>query len=110
MRGTGVGTSLILVAIGAVLAFGVHLTSTAINVSVVGAILMVVGIIGMIVSFIFLSEVSWWGHPGGYTTTYHDESAITPPHEHRRVETRDIVYEEEEPESSHVVRERHVRH
>jgi hypothetical protein len=108
MRETGIGTSLILIAIGAILAFGVNVNSTAIDVAAVGVILLVVGLIGLLVSFIFLNEVSWWGRSGGHTT-HTDDTAFTPPHEHRRVQTRDIVYEDDEPATTRVERVRHVR-
>jgi hypothetical protein len=88
MRETGIGTSLILIATGAVLAFAVHLRSAAIDISAIGAILMVIGIIGLLLTFIMLSESFPWGR-----RYYSDD--VTAPHEHRQVETKDIVYEDD---------------
>jgi hypothetical protein len=106
MRETGIGTSLILIASGAVLAFGVTVRSTAIDVNAIGAILMIVGIIGLLLSFVALGDFSGWGrrhvdHYAGYTGT----GDVTPPHEHRRVETKDVVYEDD---GAYVERERRI--
>ena len=67
MRGTGIGTSLVLIASGAVLAFAVHLRSTSVDVNTVGVILLVVGIIGLLISFAVLGEPTGWldGHHHG---------------------------------------------
>lgn len=55
----GIGVSLILIAVGAVLAFAVHVTTSGFNVNTVGYILLVVGIIGALISLMFWS--SWGG-------------------------------------------------
>jgi hypothetical protein len=56
----GIGTSLILIAVGAILAFAVDLQSTigstVVHWYIVGWILMVVGVIGLIVSLIWLAS------------------------------------------------------
>ena len=57
----GIGVSLILIAVGAILAFAVHVTSHGFNVHTVGIILLVVGIIGALLSIIFWSS---WGSVG----------------------------------------------
>jgi hypothetical protein len=57
----GVGVSLILVAVGAVLAWAVDVSTSGFNVNTVGYILLVVGIIGLILSMIFWSS---WAGPG----------------------------------------------
>ena len=63
----GIGVSLILIAVGAILAFAVHVTSHGFNVHTVGIILLVVGVIGALLSIIFWSS---WGGVGqrGQTT------------------------------------------
>ncbi len=58
----GIGVSLLLVAVGAVLAFAVHATVSGIDVVTVGWILMIVGGIGALLSVIFWSS---WGGMGG---------------------------------------------
>ena len=69
----GLGVSLFLIAVGAVLAFAVNATSDAVNVNTVGWILMGVGAAGALLSMIFWSS---WGGPGYVTrrrATYVDE-------------------------------------
>jgi hypothetical protein len=50
---------LILIAVGAILAFAVHVTTTGFNVNTIGYILLVVGIVGGLISLAFWS--SWGG-------------------------------------------------
>jgi hypothetical protein len=63
----GIGVSLVLIAVGAVLAFAVHATGGAFNVHTVGIILLVVGAIGIVLSMIFWS--SWGGFGGSRSQT-----------------------------------------
>jgi hypothetical protein len=63
----GMGVSLVLVAVGAVLAFAVHVTGNGFNIHTIGIILLVVGAIGALTSMIFWS--SWGGFGGGRTET-----------------------------------------
>lgn len=44
----GIGAGLVLVAIGAILAFAVNVTVSGVDLAVVGVILMIVGILGII--------------------------------------------------------------
>ena len=60
----GLSASLILIAVGAILTWAVTADVNGLNVQTVGVILMVVGIAGMLISFIFWS--SWGGFGGGY--------------------------------------------
>jgi hypothetical protein len=69
----GLPVSLILIAVGAVLAWAVNVDTNGFNVHTVGYILLVVGIIGALLSMVFWS--SWVG-PGYWSrrrTTYVDE-------------------------------------
>ena len=82
----GLGVSLILIAVGAVMAWAVHVTTHGFNVHTVGYILLVVGIVGMLTSLIFWSS---WAGPGYFSRrTYVDEE---PPVRRRRVIDEDIV-------------------
>lgn len=63
----GIGVSLILIAVGAVLAFAVHVSTSGFNVHTVGWILLIVGAIGALLSLVFWS--SWGGVGGGRRTT-----------------------------------------
>jgi hypothetical protein len=70
----GLGAGIFLVAVGAILAFAINVdTGGAINLHVVGWILMLVGILGILLSFIFWSS---WGGPGYFrrrrVSTYPD--------------------------------------
>lgn len=51
-RVTGIGTSLILVAVGAVLAWAVNVDTDGFNLNTIGVILFVVGLLGLIVSLL----------------------------------------------------------
>ena len=55
----GMGIGLILIAVGAILTWGVKDTSPSINLDAVGVILMIVGAIGFVLSMMFWS--SFWG-------------------------------------------------
>jgi hypothetical protein len=57
----GIGFSLFLIAVGAVLAYAVNAQVTGIEIQTVGLILMVVGGIGLILSFLFWSSFSPYG-------------------------------------------------
>lgn len=49
------GTSLFLIAVGAILRFAVNANLSGISIHTIGTILMVVGVIGLIISLFFLS-------------------------------------------------------
>jgi hypothetical protein len=69
----GLGVSLILIAVGAILAWAVNVDTNGFNVNTIGWILLVVGIVGAILSMIFWSS---WAGPGYWTSrrrTYVDE-------------------------------------
>jgi hypothetical protein len=50
------GTSLVMIALGAILKFAVTWTVTGIDLRVVGLVLMVVGIIGLLLGLFLLSQ------------------------------------------------------
>ncbi len=54
----GIGTSLFLIAVGAVLRYAVTITIEGVELQTVGLILMVVGIVGLVISLavIFMAE------------------------------------------------------
>ncbi len=57
----GVGTSLLLIAIGAILRFAVSVTTSGFNIHTIGLILMIVGVVGLVISLFFWST---WGGIG----------------------------------------------
>jgi hypothetical protein len=70
----GIGVSLILIAVGAILTWAVTAEVSGVDIQVVGVILLVVGAIGALMSLIFWS--SWGGFGGradGRRTTYVDD-------------------------------------
>jgi hypothetical protein len=50
-----IGTSIVLIAVGAVLRYAVNVHSSAINIATVGLILMIAGIIGLILSLLYMA-------------------------------------------------------
>jgi hypothetical protein len=58
----GIGVSLILIAVGAILAFAVNAEVSGLEIETVGWILLVVGIVGALLSIVFWSS---WGGVGG---------------------------------------------
>ena len=58
----GIGTSLVVFAVGAILRFAVTVHTNGFNVHTIGVILMVVGAVGLVVSAIFWNS---WGGFGG---------------------------------------------
>jgi len=59
----GIGTSIFLIALGAILRFAVTVTLSGIDIQTVGLILMIVGIAGLVLSLIFWSSLGSW-YPG----------------------------------------------
>lgn len=57
----GIGASLILIAVGAVLTWAVTATVSGVSVHTVGVILLVVGIVGLLLSLLFLDSFLGFG-------------------------------------------------
>jgi hypothetical protein len=55
----GIGLSLVLIAVGAILIWAVDVTFAGVDIDAVGVILLVVGALGVVLSMIFWS--SWGG-------------------------------------------------
>ena len=69
----GIGVSLLLIAAGAILVWGVNGHVAGVNEHAIGWILMIVGLVGLILSMIFWSS---WAGPGYWSrrrTAYVDE-------------------------------------
>jgi beta-lactamase regulating signal transducer with metallopeptidase domain len=52
----GIGTSLFLIAVGAILYFAVNAEISGLEISTVGIILMIIGIIGLLISLFMFSS------------------------------------------------------
>jgi hypothetical protein len=76
----GIGVSLFLIALGAILTFALNVSLSGVNLDVVGWILMAVGVLGLLLSMLFWS--SFAPFRGGRDTTVVRE---------REVRDRDIV-------------------
>jgi hypothetical protein len=65
----GLGVSIFLIAVGAILTWAVNATVSGLEIQTIGVILMVVGALGLVLSMIFWSS---WGGFGGErrSTTY----------------------------------------
>jgi hypothetical protein len=64
----GIGVSLILIAVGAILTWAVETTVSGVSIHAVGVILLVVGTVGLLISLAFWS--SWGaGAPGSRRRT-----------------------------------------
>ena len=65
----GLGVSIFLIAVGAILTWAVNASVSGLELQTIGVILMVVGALGLVLSMIFWSS---WGGFGGdrRTTTY----------------------------------------
>jgi hypothetical protein len=57
----GIGVSIFLIAVGAVLAFAVSAEVSGLDIQVVGWILLVVGAVGVLLSLLFWSSWGGWG-------------------------------------------------
>lgn len=53
-----IGTSLLLIAVGAVLRFAVHVATKGFNLHTIGLILMIVGVIGLVLSMVWMAAAS----------------------------------------------------
>jgi hypothetical protein len=79
----GLGTSIFLIAVGAILAFAVDFQVSGVDIHTVGLILLVVGVIGALLSAMF------WNSWGGFrrTAVYEDDAPVR----RRRVIREDVV-------------------
>ena len=57
----GIGVSIFLIAVGAILSFAVEVNAEGVNLETVGFILMIVGAIGLLASLLFWSSFSPYG-------------------------------------------------
>lgn len=83
----GIGVSVLLIAIGAILAFAVHVSANGFDINTIGIILMAVGGIGLLTALI-IGGMGPWG--GTRRTTVVDDGYARPVAGSRRVtETRE---------------------
>ena len=91
----GLGVSLVLVAFGAILVWGVTDEPSGLDLDAIGVILIVIGIIGFVLSMLLWR--SWWG-PGHFTrSTYVEGAAPAARPWYYGGRQRRATYVEEEP-------------
>lgn len=72
----GIGFSIFLLAVGAILTFAVHASVSGIDLGTVGVILMIVGGLGILLSLLFWGS---WGGFGGHRedrVVYRDREVV----------------------------------
>jgi sulfite exporter TauE/SafE len=70
----GLGTSIFLIALGAILRFAVSVTTHGFNIHTIGLILMVVGIIGLVISLLWMTI--WADRRRGVATVERRDSVV----------------------------------
>jgi uncharacterized protein DUF6458 len=64
VNGVGIGASIFLLAVGAVLAWAVNVTTSGVDINMIGVILMIVGAIGLLVSLFVWGPWGFYGDRG----------------------------------------------
>jgi uncharacterized protein DUF6458 len=66
------GLSLLLIAVGAILAYAVSATAAGVDIDTIGFILMGVGALGVLMSLLFMMSFSPFGSHDSHTSTHID--------------------------------------
>ncbi|MDX6584610.1 MAG: hypothetical protein QOI10_3794 [Solirubrobacterales bacterium] len=74
----GIGVSIFLIAIGAILTFAVNLSVSGLDLSTVGVILMVVGGVGLAASMLLFGGPAWGGRRTVVSDTYVEDGSVDP--------------------------------
>jgi uncharacterized membrane protein YidH (DUF202 family) len=72
----GLGTSILLIAIGAILRFAVSVTTHGFNLHTIGLILIIVGVIGLVLSLLWMTA---WRDRHPAAPRYTDPDGTVPP-------------------------------
>lgn len=70
----GIGTSLILITVGAILRFAITAQGTGFDIQTIGLILMIVGLVGFVISLVYWNS---WGGFGARRYPYRGRSVVT---------------------------------
>ncbi len=91
----GIGVSIFLIALGAVLAFAVNITTSGVDLNTIGVILMIVGVIGLATTLLILNGGAGGWYGGRRSTTTVDDAYVDegPAQVSRRrvVRRRDVI-------------------
>ena len=74
----GIGVSVFLLAIGAILAFAVDLSVSGLDLATVGVILMIVGAIGLVTSMLIFGRRDFGGRRTVVTDSYVEDDLVDP--------------------------------
>jgi hypothetical protein len=91
----GIAVSLILIAAGAILTWGVDADPEGLNVDAIGVVLMIVGLVSFILTMLFWQ--SWWG-PGYFRRARYAEGEAPARRRYAYPRERRTTYVEEEEE------------
>ena len=83
----GIGTSIFLIAVGAILRYAITTNVEGVDLDVVGLILMIVGVVGLVLSFLWMTM--WADRRRG---TVADRAVVREPVAEREVVERRDVY------------------
>ena len=72
----GIGVSVFLIAVGAILAFATNLSISEFDLDTVGVILMIVGLLGLVVTLLFWSDFSPYRRRGGGDVVVRDRDYV----------------------------------
>jgi len=81
----GIGISIFLIAVGAILTFAVHATVSGLDISTIGIILMVVGGIGLATTVAIFGRAGTAGRGGVVSESYVEEDVVDPVGRRRRM-------------------------
>ena len=88
----GISVSILLIAVGAILTWGVTAEAEGLDVNAIGVILMIVGALGLVLSLLFWSS---WGGFSRRRTAYVDHGVDRPVYAEPRGPRRTVVEEDE---------------
>jgi hypothetical protein len=93
----GIGVSIFLLALGAILAFAVDVQANGIDINTVGVILMIVGAIGLATSFLFWDRMGFGSSTSRRTVTrdYVDDDHVVTTAPRTGVRERTVVRDDQ---------------
>jgi hypothetical protein len=86
----GIGASVFLIAVGAVLAFAVDVQTSGIDLATVGVVLMVVGVIGLATTLLLFGDRGWTSRRTVVESDLVDERDVPVAPSRRRVTRRRV--------------------
>jgi hypothetical protein len=73
----GIGISVFLLAVGAILTFAVNATVSGLDLATIGVILMIVGVIGLVTSMAIFGRSGFGGRRTVVTDSYVEDAPVT---------------------------------